>query len=137
MNESQKHHGEGLFSEEAISAIDSVERFDEGIAIISSRSVLALGAIGLLLFLVLVWAIFGRVPVGLQGRGAMVAGSGVAPVVASSDGTLIALPGDVGTVVARGAAVARVRTTTGEIVALRAPAMGRLAQRSPQLGSFV
>ncbi|HYL28239.1 MAG TPA: HlyD family efflux transporter periplasmic adaptor subunit [Candidatus Nitrosotalea sp.] len=133
------HHFEtqGLFREKAIEAIDSIERFDEAISIVSARSVLALSAIGGLIALFLIWAIFGRVPVGLQGRGVVIAGSGVQPVVAMADGTLIALPGEIGDIVAQGAAVARMRSTSGQVVALRAPAGGRLAQRSPQLGSFV
>ncbi len=127
----------GLFREKAVSAIDSVERFDEAIAIVSSRSVLALAGIGVLLFFMIIWAVFGRIPVGIQGRGVVVAGSGVQPVVSSAEGTLIALPGQVGDVVAEGTAVARMRTTSGDIIALRARASGRLAQRSPQLGSFL
>lgn len=134
---SNRPEGGGLFRERAVSAIDSVERFDEAIAIVSSRSVFALGAIGVLLFFVVIWAVFGRVSLGLQGRGVVIAGSGVQPVVATTDGTLIALPGQVGDVVAQGAAIARMRATSGDIVALRAPAGGRLAQRSPQMGSFV
>ncbi len=137
MNTPERPGGSGLFRERAIESIDSVERFDEAIDVVSSHSVFALAAIGALLFCALVWAIFGRVPVGLQGRGVIVAGSGVQPVVAPAEGTLIALPGQVGAPVAQGAAIARMRTTAGEIVALRAPAAGRLAQRSPQLGSFV
>jgi HlyD family secretion protein len=81
--------------------------------------------------------VFGRVPVGLQGRGVIVAGSGVQPVVSAAEGTLIALPGRVGENITQGAAVARLRTTAGDIVALRAPAAGKLAQRSAQIGSFV
>ena len=127
----------GLFRERAVSAIDSVERFDEAIEIVSARSIIALASLGLLLFFVMVWSVFGRVPVGLQGRGVIVSGSGIAPVVASADGTLIDLPGRVGDDVARGAAVARMRTTAGDVIALRAPASGRLAQRSPLIGSFV
>ncbi len=136
---STPHHSErnSLFREEAVEAIDSVERFDEAIAVVSSRSVLALAIIGGLLFLGVLWAIFGHIPVGLEGRGVIVAGSGIAPVVASAEGTLIELPGHVGDVVAEGQAVARMRTTTGDIIALRAPVGGTLAQRSPQLGSFV
>jgi HlyD family secretion protein len=137
MSVSNDNESSGIFRQRAVAAIDSVERFDEAIAIVSSRSVLALGAIGVLLLLALAWTVFGRVPVGLQGRGVVVAGSGVQPVVATSDGALISLPGRVGDLVAQGAAIARVRTTSGDVVALRAPASGRLAQRSPQLGSFV
>ena len=129
--------GSGLFREEAVSSIDSVERFDEAIALVSSRLALALAAIGAILCLLLLWAVFGRVPVGLQGRGVIVAGSGVQPVVAPFEGTLIALPANVGATVAQGQAVARMRTTSGDIIALRAPASGRLEQRSPRLGSFV
>ncbi len=137
MSSPNQPEGDGLFRGKAISAIDSVDRFDEAIEIVSSRSVLALAAIAGLLCLVLIWTIFGRLPVGLDGRGVIVAGSGVQPVVAAAEGTLIALPGRVGDVVAQGEAVARVRTTGGDIVALRAPVAGTLAQRSPQLGSFV
>ena len=50
----------GLFREEAISAIDSVEKFDEAIAVVSSHSVLALAIIGGLLFLLIGWSIFGE-----------------------------------------------------------------------------
>lgn len=135
---SSNHSDHGsLFREEAISAIDSVEKFDEAIAVVSSHSVLALAIIGGLLFLLVGWSIFGRIPVGLQGRGVIVAGSGVAPVVAAAEGTIVDLPGHVGDTVPEGAAVARMRTTTGDIVALRAPVSGTLAQRSPALGSFV
>jgi hypothetical protein len=135
---SPEHSGHsGLFREEAVSAIDSVEKFDEAIAVVSSHSVLALAVVGGMLALLMVWAIFGRIPVGLQGRGVIVSGSGVAPVVAPAEGTLIELPAHVGDAVPLGAAVARMRTTAGDIIALRAPVAGTLAQRSPQVGSFV
>lgn len=130
-------HSESLFREKAVSAIDSVERFDEAITVVSSGNVWALGVIGGLVALFLLWAFFGRIPVGLDGSGVIVAGSGIAPVTAPADGTLIELPSRVGDVVAQGAAIARMRTTAGDIVALRAPVGGTLAQRSPQLGSFV
>ncbi len=126
-----------LFREKAVSSIDSVERFDEAIEIVSARSVYALIAIGVLLVFIALWAVFGRVPVGLQGHGVIVAGSGIQPVVSGVEGTLIALPGRVGDSVPQGAAIARLRTTGGDIVALRAPASGTLAQRSAQIGSLV
>jgi hypothetical protein len=129
--------GSELFREKAVSAIDSVERFDEAIAIVSARAQIAMAAIAALMILAVAWAVWGRVPVGLQGRGVIVTGSGTAPVIARLDGTLISEPGQVGDIVPRGAAVARVRTTAGTIVALRAPANGRLAARSAPLGSFV
>jgi hypothetical protein len=137
MSEPKRPESSELFRERAVAAIDSVERFDEAIAIVSSRSVFAFGAIGVLLLFVMLWTVFGTVPVGLQGRGVILAGSGEQPVVAAAEGTLIALPRQVGDVVAQGAAIARMRTTSGDIVALRAPVAGRLAQRSPQSGTVV
>lgn len=134
---SPDHSEGGLFREKAVAAIDSVERFDEAIEVVSARGVLALSIIGVLLFFAMAWAVFGRIPIGLQGRGVIVAGSGIAPVVAPAEGTLIDLPGRVGDVVPPGAAIARMQTTTGDVIALRAPVGGVLAQRSPQLGSFV
>jgi hypothetical protein len=127
----------GLFREKAVSAIDSVERFDEAISIVSARGIIALSIIGGLLVLAMIWSVFGRVPVGVQGRGVVVAGSGIAPVTSPAEGTLIELPAHVGDMVAQGEAIARMRTSTGDIVALRAPVAGMLAQRSPALGSFV
>jgi HlyD family secretion protein len=127
----------GLFRQKAVSSIDSVERFDEAIVIVSSRSAFALTMIGVLLAALLVWAIFGRVSVGLEGRGVVVSGSGVQPVIATEPGTLIDLPAQVGDYVAQGEAVARLRTSAGHLAAIRATGSGMLAQRSPQLGSFI
>lgn len=129
--------GSGLFREKAVASIDSVERFDEAIVIVPSRNAVALGIIGALLAGAVIWAVFGTVPVGLQGHGVIVTGSGVQPVIAAEAGTLIDLPADVGDSVGQGEAVARIRTAGGRIVALRATGGGVLAQRSPQLGSFV
>jgi hypothetical protein len=137
MSSSNEPPGGGLFRDKAVSSIDSVERFDEAIAIVSPRGVIALAAIGLLILLAIVWSIFGRIPVGLQGRGVIVAGNGLEPVIAPAEGTLIELPGQVGDVVQRGTAIARLGATGGHVIALRAPVTGRLDQRSPQLGSYV
>jgi len=126
-----------LFRPKAVSSIDSVERFDEAIVIVSSRSVLALTAIGVLLAGVLIWAIFGRIPAGVEGRGVIVGGSGAQPVIATEAGTSIDLPAQIGDFVSQGEAVLRIRTTTGRIAALRATGSGVLAQRSPQIGSFI
>jgi multidrug resistance efflux pump len=127
----------GLFREKAVTSIDSVERFDEAIVVVSSRSALALAMIGALVIGVVIWAIFGHVPVGLEGRGVIVTGSGVQPVIAGEAGTVIDLPVQPGDAVAQGQAIVRMRTVGGRIVALRAPGAGVLAQRSPQIGSFL
>ena len=134
---SEELSGSGLFRQKAVSSIDSVERFDEAIVIVSSRSAFALTMIGVLLACMLVWAIFGRVAVGLEGRGVIVGGSGVQPVIATEAGTLIDLPAQIGDFVAQGEAIVRLRTSSGRLAAIRATGSGVLAQRSPQRGSFI
>ena len=66
----------------------------------------------------------------------IVAGSGIAPVVASGGGNVIELPGHVGDVVAEGQAVARMRTTAGDIIALRAPVGGTARAAFAAAGKF-
>ena len=86
----------GICCERAVSSIDSVEGFDESIAIVSSRAGLALAVIGALRFSLAMSAIFGTVAATVQGRGVTTAGSGIEPVIAPSGGTLIALSASAG-----------------------------------------
>jgi hypothetical protein len=63
-----------VFRDEAVAAIDAVDRLDEAMTIVSARSAIALSAIGLLVLLALAWAVFGTIPVTVTGRGVFVAG---------------------------------------------------------------
>ncbi|HTX03851.1 MAG TPA: HlyD family efflux transporter periplasmic adaptor subunit [Candidatus Acidoferrales bacterium] len=116
--------GETIFRAEAVAAIDSIDRLDEAITIVSARSGLALAAIFVLVAITLLWAIFGTIPVTIEGRGVFVAGSGTARITAAADGTIENVDVSVGDSVSPGEAVARERTQDGAVVALRAPRAG-------------
>lgn len=126
-----------LFRAEAVAAIDSVDRLDEAITIVSARSALALTAILLMVVLALAWACFGTIPVAVAGRGVFVAGSGTAVISAPDDGTIQTVDVAVGQGVRRGEAVARERTPDGQIVALRAPQDGTVVEISGAATLFV
>lgn len=120
-----------------MAAIDSVDRLDEAITIVSARSALALTAILTLVALALVWACFGTIPVTVAGRGVFVAGGGTAQISAPADGTIETVDVAVGASVQRGAAIARERTASGEMVALRTPQDGTVAEITGAATVFV
>jgi multidrug efflux pump subunit AcrA (membrane-fusion protein) len=134
---SSTNGNEPIFRAEAVAAIDSVDRLDEAITIVSARSGLALTAILVLVAIALLWAIFGRIPVTVAGRGVFVAGSGTAHITAVDDGTIQSIDVAVGENVQPGEAIARERTQSGQIVALRAPRAGMVVEIAGRTTVFV
>jgi hypothetical protein len=128
---------EPLFRSEAVAAIDSVDRLDEAITIVSARSTLALAAILVMLAIAVVWAIFGTIPMTIEGRGVILAGSGIAQVIVTQDGTIATVEVAVGDTVVAGEAIARERTSSGKIVALRASRPGSVVEITRAAGVFV
>jgi hypothetical protein len=115
-----------LFRARALDAIDSREGLDELMTIVPERSLYALGAIVVLLVAVLLWGIFGRVPIVERGAGVVSSSGGTSIVSASADGTLISGPLPIGATVTRGAVIARVQTSALEDVPLRSPLDGTI-----------
>lgn len=128
---------EPIFRAEAVAAIDSVDRLDEAITIVSARSGLALTAILVLAGVGVLWAIFGTIPVTITGRGVFVAGAGTAHITATDDGTIQSIDVAVGQSVLAGQAIARERTLGGQIVALRAPRAGSVVEIAGRPTVFV
>ncbi len=128
---------EPIFRAEAVAAIDAVDRLDEAITIVSARSGLALAALLGLIAIALLWAVFGTIPVTVSGRGAFVAGAGAARVTAADDGTIERIGVAVGDKVHPGEAIATERTSSGQIVTLRAPRGGTLIEIAAPATVFV
>jgi hypothetical protein len=63
---------EGLFRQESLERLSSPERLDELMKLVTLKTWLPLGTLGLLLGLGLMWGMVGRVPVTVQGRGLLV-----------------------------------------------------------------
>jgi HlyD family secretion protein len=127
---------EPLFRSEAVAAIDSADRLDEAITIVSARSALALTAILVLVAIGLLWACFGTIPVTVEGRGVLVTGNGTAHVSAIADGTIERMTIAIGDSVHRGEPIVRERTAYGPL-ALRAPVTGTVVEITHQGTGFV
>jgi hypothetical protein len=126
-----------VFRDEAVAAIDAVDRLDEAMTIVSARSAIALAAIALLVLLALAWAVFGTIPVTVTGHGVFVAGAGTAQVSAPDDGTIQTIDTAIGESVQPGDAIARERTSSGDIITMRAPQSGTVVQIVQAATAFV
>jgi HlyD family secretion protein len=127
---------EPLFRSEAVAAIDSADRLDEAITIVSARSALALAAILVLVAIGVLWACLGTIPVTVEGRGVLVTGNGTAHISAIADGTIERVSIAVGDSVHRGEPIVRERTQYG-VLALRAPIAGTVIEITRQGSGFV
>jgi hypothetical protein len=63
---------QSLFRQESLERLSSPERLDELMKLVTLKTWLPLGTLGLLLGLGLVWSMVGRVPITVQGRGLLV-----------------------------------------------------------------
>jgi hypothetical protein len=72
-----------MFRKEALDRLSAVEELDELMHVTTLRSWLALLALGSLLAVAIVWALFATIPTTISGRGALTGGG-------TSDGTLAA-----------------------------------------------
>lgn len=99
-----------LFRKAALDRLQSPEQLDQAITITNRRSWIALAAGGLLALLLLVWSIFGALPVRVEGQGILIsAGGRVSDAVATSSGTLVIEGVGEGDRVRRGQVLASVR----------------------------
>ncbi len=95
-----------LFREESLDQLRSHEHFDESLRITSPRSWIALLTFCLLVAAALVWGIFGRIAVRVDGMGMLMDPRGVHPIVASLSGRLTEVRVKVGDKVSPGQVVA-------------------------------
>ena len=61
-----------LFRRESLERLSSPEQLDQVMRVVSLRDWIPLATLGVLFALILVWSVFGRIPVQVQGRGAFV-----------------------------------------------------------------
>ncbi len=98
----------GLFRKKALDHLASPERLDQLLRAADRRSFIPLSAIGLIVVAGFVWAIAGRVPVTIQGRGILVVPREMVELRAPGDGYLAELPARVGDRIEAGQVVARI-----------------------------
>lgn len=88
-----------IYRQEALERMGSPEQLDQLMTLTSPRAWVALGGFGLLLLMLVIWAVFGRITTTVEGDGVLVRLGGIRTITAPSD-----------------AAVANVFVQTGETV---------------------
>ena len=91
-----------LFRKESLERLASPERLDQLMQVVNPKSWLPLACLGSLVATALVWSVYGRIPVTIEGRGALVYPSKVVSLPAKSAGQLVSLKVKVGDVVKKG-----------------------------------
>ncbi|BAY36668.1 secretion protein HlyD [Nostoc sp. NIES-2111] len=91
-----------IFRKESLERLSSPERLDQLIQVVSPRSWLPLTSLGLLVSSALMWSVFGRIPITIEGQGVLVYPSKVIAVQSDSSGQLVQLNFKVGDKVKKG-----------------------------------
>jgi len=97
-----------LFRKESLERLSSPERLDQLMQIVSPKSWLPLVALGSLVGVGIVWSIYGRIPITVEGQGVMIYPRKVVPLQSISSGQLLVLNIKVGDVVKKGQVLATV-----------------------------
>ncbi len=97
-----------IFRKESLERLSSPERLDQLMQVVSPRSWLPLVALGSLVGSAVIWSIYGRIPITVEGRGVLIYPSKVVPLQSKSSGQLLALNVKVGDVVKKGQVLATI-----------------------------
>ncbi|HEY9659351.1 MAG TPA: NHLP bacteriocin system secretion protein, partial [Allocoleopsis sp.] len=93
---------QNLFRKKSLERLSSPERLDQLMRVVNPGSWIPLAALGSLVFVALLWSVFGRIPITVEGRGILVFPGNVVPLQSKSAGQLIELKIKVGDVVKAG-----------------------------------
>ena len=99
---------QNLFRKESLERLSSPERLDQLMQVVSPKSWLPLTALGFLVVVALIWSIYGRIPITVEGRGVLIYPRKVVPLHSKSAGQLLAMNFNVGDVVKKGDVLATV-----------------------------
>jgi HlyD family secretion protein len=102
------HEKQSLFRKESLERLSSPERLDQLMHVVSPKSWLPLVGLGSIIGVALIWSIFGRIPITVEGKGVLIFPRQVVPVQSKSSGQLLALNIKVGDVVKKGDVLATV-----------------------------
>lgn len=93
---------QSLFRKESLERLSSPERLDQLMQVVNLKSWLPLTALGSLVAVAVVWSVYGRIPITVEGQGVLIYPRNVMPLQSKSAGQLLALNINVGDVVKKG-----------------------------------
>ncbi|ARV62943.1 NHLP bacteriocin system secretion protein [Nostocales cyanobacterium HT-58-2] len=80
-----------LFRQEALERLSSPERLDQLMQVVNRRAWLPLTTIGSLVVVAVIWSIFGRIPLTVNGQGVLIRPRNVVPFQVASEGQIVTL----------------------------------------------
>jgi HlyD family secretion protein len=104
----QKH---SLFRQKSLERLSSPERLDQLMQVVSPKSWLPLVALGSLAGVGIIWSIYGRIPITVQGQGVLIYPSKVVPLQSKSAGQLRTINIQAGAIVKKGQILATIDQT--------------------------
>lgn len=97
-----------LFRKQSLERLASPERLDQLMQVVNPRSWLPLAALGSVVGVAIIWSIYGRIPITVEGRGVLIYPSNVVPLQSKSAGQLMMLNIKVGDVIKKGQVLATI-----------------------------
>jgi HlyD family secretion protein len=91
-----------IFRKESLERLSSPERLDQLMQIVTPKSWLPLVSLGSLVMVAIIWSIYGRIPITVEGRGVLIYSRKVVPLQSDSSGQLLKLNFKVGDLVKQG-----------------------------------
>ncbi|MBH8563493.1 NHLP bacteriocin system secretion protein [Nostoc sp. CENA67] len=102
------HQKRTIFRKQSLERLSSPERIDQLMQVVSPKSWLPLVALGSLVGVAVIWSIYGRIPITVEGQGVLIYPSKVLPLQSKSAGQILALNVKVGDVVKKGQVLAAI-----------------------------
>jgi multidrug efflux pump subunit AcrA (membrane-fusion protein) len=96
----------------ALDRLSSPEQLDQVLQVTQLRGWLALGALGALIVIALVWSVVGSIPTNVVAHGVLIRPGGLTQLYAAADGSVIEVPVHEGQIVARGEPIVRLDQST-------------------------
>ncbi|MBW4562718.1 MAG: NHLP bacteriocin system secretion protein [Mojavia pulchra JT2-VF2] len=97
-----------LFRKESLERLSSPDKLDQLMQVVSPRNWLPLVALGSMVGVAVIWSIYGRIPITVEGRGVLIYPSKVVPLQSKSAGQLMSLNVKVGDVIKKGQVLATI-----------------------------
>ncbi|ODH02077.1 NHLP bacteriocin system secretion protein [Nostoc sp. KVJ20] len=97
-----------LFRQESVERLSSPERLDQLMQVVSPRSWLPLVALSSLVGVAIIWSIYGRIPITIEGRGVLIYPRKVVQLQSKNSGQLMTLNFKVGDIIKKGQILATI-----------------------------
>ncbi len=128
--------GSPIFRQAALERLSSPEQLDQLVHVTRPTGWLALLALGLILLAIILWGIFGSLPVQVTGQGILLSAGGIHDVVSPVTGQVVEMDVDAGDVIQAGQLVARIAEAGQPMsTSVTSPYAGRIVERLVDVGS--